>query len=111
MKIKRHKIGRIVCLLCDGALIGEHLASLEEQVGQCLDGGDVRVVIDMNAVPYIDSTGLETLLACADRIRKQGGSLKILNPNPLCNEILEITRMTRYFEVTFDLEDAARSFA
>ncbi len=110
MKIKRHRIGRIVFLSPDEALIGEHLAVLDEQIQQCLDAGEVRVVLDLNAVPYIDSAGLEKLLACADRVRKKGGSLKISNPNPLCNEILEITRMTRYFDITFDLEDAARSF-
>jgi anti-anti-sigma factor len=111
MKIKRHKIGRIVFLSPDFAFIEENLGLFDAEIEQCLETGEVRVVLDLNLVPYIDSAGLEKLLACADRIRRKGGSLKISNPNPLCNEILQITRMTRYFDLTFDLEDAARSFA
>jgi len=88
----------------DFALIGENMASLDEQVKECLDKNDIHLVIDLASVPYIDSEALEKLLEYYNQIRNIGGSLEIFNPNPLCNEILNITRITNYIDIYFDLE-------
>jgi len=110
MNVKRNKVGVITFLTPEGAMIGEEMAPFEAEISECLERDELRLVIDFDHVPYIDSEGLERLLDAFNRVRERNGNIKISNPNPLCNEILEITRMTRYFDIFFDLEKAARSF-
>jgi anti-anti-sigma factor len=95
-----------IFLIPDFALIGEHMAPLDEEVKNCFDRNDLNLAIDFELVPYIDSEGLEKLLEYYNQIRSKGGSLEIFNPNPLCNEILNITRITDYIDIYFNLEKA-----
>ncbi len=111
MKVSRTKSGVITFLSPDFALIGENIALLDKEVKKCLEINELRLVIDFELVPYIDSEGLEKLLEYYHQISRAGGSLKIFNPNPLCNDILYVTRITDYFDIYFDLEKAGRSFS
>lgn len=103
-RIRRTKSGARTFLAPDFALIGDSLLLLDDEVGKCIDTGELRLVIDFQSVPYIDSEGLEKLLEYHNQIRRKGGSLEIFNPNPLCNEILHITSMNDYLDIYFNLE-------
>jgi anti-anti-sigma factor len=94
----------------DLALIGENMSLLDEEVKKCLDANELHLVIDFELVPYIDSEGLEKLLEYYNKIRRKGGSLEIFNPNPLCNEILNVTCITDYLDIYFNLEKAGGKF-
>ena len=110
MSINRTHVGVITFFSPDFPFSGENMAELDSEIEQCATSKENRVVIDLNHVSFIDSEGLEKLLTYSDLIRREGGTIKLANPNPLCNEILEITRMSSYFDIYFDLEKAARSF-
>lgn len=109
-KVRREKSGVKTCLIPDFALIGENIDLLNKEVKKCLDMNELRIVIDFQSVPYIDSEGLEKLLEYYNQIRRSGGSLEIFNPNPLCNEILNVTCITDYLDIYFNLEQAGGSF-
>ncbi len=105
-KVRCNKSGVKIILTADFALIGENMASLDEEINKCLERNSLHLVIDCESVPYIDSEGLEKLLEYYNEVRSKGGSLEIFNPNPLCNEILNITRITDYIDIYFNLEKA-----
>jgi anti-anti-sigma factor len=111
MNVKRNTVGLVTFLSPDAALIGENMPLLDEAITGCLAKGEIRLILDLTHVPYIDSEALEKLLEYGNQFRKKGGSIKISNPNPLCNEILKITGMSQYFDISFDLKEAARGFA
>jgi len=102
--------GRITILTPDTALVAANLAPLQEELRVCITAGRNRIVLDLGPVPFIDSRGLEWLLDAARRLRSAGGRLKLVNPNPLCSEILTATRLVPEIEVYFDLHQAGRSF-
>ena len=92
------------------ALIGENINALDKEVKKCLETNEQRLVIDFECVPFIDSEGLEKLLEYYNQCRRNGGSLEIYNPNPLCNEILNVTCITDYIDIYFNLEQAGGKF-
>ncbi len=104
--IGRVKSGVKTILSPECALIGENIALLAKEIRLCLEAGEVRLVIDFESVPFIDSEGLEKLLEFYNEARRSGGSLEIFNPNPLCNEILNITCITDYLDIYFSLDQA-----
>lgn len=72
--------------------------------------GKERVVLNLEKVCYIDSSGVGQLVASFKRIRNRGGQLKLLDPSKQVRDVLRRTKLDTAFEV-FQVEaDAIRSF-
>ncbi|MEW6380618.1 MAG: STAS domain-containing protein [bacterium] len=110
MKIKETKLGLVSILALVGPIIEEHAGILKERLEQCLNAGDLRILVDLKEVTLIDSAGLELLWDALMKFRKVNGSLKLVNANPLIMDIFLATRMTNAFEIFSDQEKAYRSF-
>jgi anti-sigma B factor antagonist len=65
--------------------------SLREQLIELVNDGHTQLVLDLDGIDFLDSTGLGTLIGALRRARTQGGDLRLV-----CTE----TRVTRLFEIT-----------
>jgi len=110
MKIKETKLGLICILSISGPVIKDHIQTLQESLDNHLNAGDLRILIDLQEAPLIDSSGLELLWDSLMRFRKVGGSLKLVHASPLIMDIFLATRMTNIFEIFSDQDKAFRSF-
>jgi anti-sigma B factor antagonist len=73
-------------------------------------GKSRKVVIDFAEVPYIDSSGLATLIELFQRLKKNNGALRICCVSDKVKNIFEITKLHRLFEVYSDQESALENF-
>lgn len=89
---------------------GEHVSELASVLEICLKRGQPRVVLDLQGVAIMDSTGLELLLDTHDECQRLGGAMKLANPGNLCSEVLKLTGVAARFEVFGDTGSAIRSF-
>lgn len=71
----------------------------KEELERLLGAGKKRIVIDFSKVPYIDSSVLGHLVHGYSTLRKEGGSLKLLNPSKRIIDLLTLTRLLPVFEV------------
>jgi anti-anti-sigma factor len=110
MKIKETKLGLICILSISGPIVKGHIQTLEESLDNHLNAGDMRLLIDLQEAPLIDSSGLELLWDSLMKFRKVGGSLKLVHASPLIMDIFLATRMTNIFEIFSDQDKAFRSF-
>ena len=69
-----------------------------------------NVVLDLDNTEMLDSAGLGALMNVHDRLREQGGDVKIATTNFSNRKILEITRLDRQLEVFSSVIDAVKSF-
>jgi len=83
---------------------------VREKISQLGAAGKHNVVVDLGAVDYIDSTGLGILVICFTSLKKQGGALKLVNPNKRNVELLLLTKLHTVFEVFNEDQDAVNSF-
>src|SRR6476646_8059145 len=83
---------------------------VREKVNQLSAAGRYKIVIDLSAVEYIDSTGLGVLVICFTSLKKFGGALKLVNPNKRNVELLLLTKLHTVFEVFTEVQDAVNSF-
>jgi len=83
---------------------------IREKVNQLSAAGKYKIVIDLTNVEYIDSTGLGILVICFTSLKKQGGALKLVNPNKRNVELLLLTKLHTVFEVFNEVQDAVNSF-
>jgi len=83
---------------------------IREKVAELAAAGRFKVVVDLGGVDYIDSTGLGILVICFTSLKKQGGALKLVNPNKRNVELLLLTKLHTVFEVFNEEQDAVNSF-
>jgi anti-sigma B factor antagonist len=84
---------------------------LADKVRSLLQQGHRQLLINLAAVPYMDSTGLGAMVHAYATATRQGGSVKLLNSTKKLHDLLVITKLSTVFE-SFDSEPAAvASFA
>jgi anti-sigma B factor antagonist len=70
-----------------------------------------RVVLDMRAVGFVDSSGLGALLACLRHLSARRGHLCLCNLTAPVQALFELMRMHRVITIQPTREDALRSCA
>jgi anti-sigma B factor antagonist len=81
---------------------------LKEVLVDLLSRGRAHLVVDLDRVEFLDSTGLGVLMSGMRRAAEQEGSLKVLCSNPRHQRIFEITGLTTVFDVCLSEEEALR---
>jgi RNA polymerase sigma-B factor len=72
-----------------------------------LGGGKVkRLVIDLEAVEFLDSTGLGVLVGGLKRMRSKGGDLALVCTKPRILKVFEITALTKVFTIATSRDEA-----
>lgn len=77
----------------------------------CLDAhGISKAVLDLQSVPYIDSTGLAFVVELHKELTRRGGQLLLARANARVREVLEMTRIREIVPLYDDVEDAETTF-
>jgi len=93
-----------------GRLTVGEASSVREKITAVIATGTVNVLLNLQNVEYIDSTGLGALVICFTSLKKAGGALKLVNPNKRNVELLLLTKLHTIFEVFNDEQDGVNSF-
>ena len=72
---------------------------IRDQVRAALAQGHRNIEIDLSATGFLDSCGLGCLVALHKTAAGRKGSLRLLNPTPQVQQLLQLTRMDRVFDV------------
>lgn len=70
-----------------------------------------RVVLDMTAVKFVDSSGLGALISCLRLLNTRRGDFKLCAMSRPVRALFELMRMHRVFNIYDARSDAVRSFA
>jgi anti-sigma B factor antagonist len=79
-----------------------------EQLIQLVDQGHRNIVVDLEGVEFLDSTGLGVLVGGLKRVRSHDGDLALVCTQRRILKVLEITGLTKVFSI-YDSADAAVS--
>lgn len=79
--VARHRLGTTTHLDVSGELDLGSSPELAAAVDDAFDGGPERLVVDLRAVTFIDSSGLSVLLHARDRAEQIGATLVVLRPH------------------------------
>jgi anti-sigma B factor antagonist len=93
-----------------GRLTVGEASTLRDRINERLAAGHKNVILTLQHVDYIDSTGLGSMVICFTTLKKAGGALKLVNPNKRNIELLLLTKLHTIFEVFSDEQEAVNSF-
>jgi anti-sigma B factor antagonist len=68
------------------------------------------MILDLSGVPYVDSSGLGSLVSASTSCRKAGRRLALTGVNKRVLKVLEITHVENVFLMFPRLEDALEAF-
>ena len=88
------------------ATIGSSNEMLANKLRETVDGGASKLLVNLEGVSQIDSSGISTLVRNYVTLGKKGGALKLMKPAGRVREVLEVTRLTSCIP-TFDDETKA----
>jgi len=109
LKITNREVDGVTVVALDGRIVlGEETKALRETVKGLLAEGRKKLVLNMDHVPYLDSSGIGMLVGGYSSAKSQGASLRLCSVGPRCKEVLGL--IPGVIEM-FDTEaDAVRSF-
>ena len=109
MEIAERTLNDVTILDLKGKMtLGEGDELLKDKINSLLAAGKKKLLLNLEAVPYIDSAGLGEVVRTYTTVSRQGGSLKLLNLTKRIEDLLSITKLLTVFD-TFDSEAEAIS--
>jgi len=75
---------------------------LRDAVAAAFDEQPARIVVDLSAVPYIDSTGIGVLVGAAHRAAEEQRGFAVLNPQRNVLRVLALLGVQDQLNVTHD---------
>ncbi len=92
---KRDREGISILDLKGRLVVGEPSGRLREKLSEETGQGIKRVILNLEGVEYIDSTGLGSMVICFTSLQKAGGALKLMKLNRRNVELLVLTKLSR----------------
>jgi len=90
--------------------LGEGCDLLRNTVKGLLESGRKDILLSLEGVTYLDSSGLGQLAGCYATTSRMGGQLKILHAPGKVANLLQVTRLFTVFVTFSDEAEAIRSF-
>lgn len=106
MDINTRNKGDIVILDIAGEIDLYNAPEIKDIINKLIEEKKFNVIINLEQVSYIDSSGIGALISSLSNLKKYQGGLKIINVFASVRKVFELTKLTSFFEI-YDLEDEA----
>jgi anti-anti-sigma factor len=110
MQVTVESYGQAAILHCKGELTADTLDAFRKEVDHTLQEPQIRdLVMNLEEVPFLDSTALEYLLDLQEKLAERLGQIKLARPDENVAKVLEITRLDSAFDRYTDLSAAVKT--
>ncbi len=84
--------------------------SLKEEMAQYLNKSGKNLVLNLEGIEYIDSSGFGALLSILRNAKNNNSSFKICNVSPDVMELIKLLQLHNVFEIYDNVEECVKSF-
>ena len=111
MTITAREIGEVTVVDLVGRItVQEGWETFRDLMRDLLRRDRVKIVLNMQQVPYIDSTALGEIIRTYTSVIRHNGSVKLLNVSSHVHQLLVITSLLSVFDLFESEADAIKSF-
>jgi anti-sigma B factor antagonist len=112
LQIETREVNGTAVLALGGRIVlGEESRALREKVNGLLAIGNKKIILNVDRVGYIDSSGIGMLVAIYHAAKSHGASLALCHLGSHFEGVLQITRLLTVFDTYKTEADAVRSLA
>ncbi|HOK55143.1 MAG TPA: STAS domain-containing protein [Armatimonadota bacterium] len=106
LETSTHEVDGIKVLDVAGEIDVYTAPKFKEAVNQIINEGQKDLVVNMEQVTYMDSSGFGTLLSATKRLRPEGGTVNLVACNSAIDRMLRITRLNTVFGTYQTVDEA-----
>ncbi len=109
LEVSVHEAGGIHFVNVHGRLtIGDPSEHLSDFVQKLTQSGARKIIVDLNDIPQIDSSGISVLVKLSISLARLGGALHLVCGPGRVRDALTVTRLVEAIP-TFETEDQAKA--
>lgn len=110
MKLTQQQLNGFSVLYIKEERIDAHNSGdLKQYILDMIESGENNIVVQLQEVKFVDSSGLGALLAGYKHAATKSGKLALSNMQRQVLSMFELTRLNRVFEIYSDLDEAFSS--
>ena len=110
MNIDIVKKGEVAVIKIEGSLDADTIGQFRQKSESFFSRGTTKFIVDLSQLAFVDSMGLGLLISLLRRAREKKGDVKIFGLKGEVNDIFEITRLGKLFEIAASEEEALQKF-
>ncbi len=111
LKTRTIQNGKVAIFDIKGSLIGgDEIDLLRASVVDFIEQGNKCLVINLQKVNYINSSGIGAIISAHTSYRRNGGEIRLVGVSSNVHNLLVVTRLIDVFEVFDSVNEAIESF-
>ena len=99
MEISQREKDGITILDIQGEIDLYNAPEIKDIIQKLIEAQKYNVIINLEKVSYIDSSGIGALISSLSNLKKYQGGLKIINVYVSVKKVFELTKLTSFFEI------------
>ncbi len=110
MQLEERAVGDVIVLAPSGRMTrDDSFGAVKHRLDDLVQEGRRKLVLDLGAVSYMDSTCLGELVSGLVRVRKNGGTLHLANLTPRVERLLTMVKLMSVFQTFRSAQEAVLS--
>ena len=111
IRVDNRQVGDVQVIAVSGRItIGEGSSALRQTVQDLVQRKQLKILLNLGEVPYIDSSGIGELVSAYSAVTKSGGQFKLSNLTKRVKDLLKISRHDMLFDIHEEEAAAVKSF-
>lgn len=107
MQINMSEKDDVVVLALQGKILGgPEAGAINDKIHENIEKGKKKIVIDMQGLELMNSSGLGILIAAVTTLKNNNGNLALAHVPERIEHLLKITRLLEVFKMFDSVEDA-----
>jgi len=112
ISVKYVENATIITFTDEKILEDKDIRALQDSITPVIEQAErINLILDFCNVRFLSSAVLGLLIRLSKRVYEHDGRLRLCNINPKIYEIFKITRLTKVFDISPDIESAGDSLA
>ncbi|HEY0888769.1 MAG TPA: anti-sigma factor antagonist [Nocardioides sp.] len=106
LSLATHEVAGTTVVTVGGEIDVYTAPKLRDKITELVGGGAYQIVVDLEAVEFLDSTGLGVLVGGLKKVRANDGSLRLVCTQDRLLKIFRITGLAKVFEIHASTDEA-----
>jgi anti-anti-sigma factor len=102
--------GQVSLVYITGSLTSFEVSGLRTTISSLLQQGRKKMILNLDGLLYLDSSGIGELVRNYMTVLKSGGEMKVVGLRPKVEEIFKVTQLYQIFQEFQDEAAALESF-
>jgi anti-sigma B factor antagonist len=102
--------GQVSLVHVTGSLTSFEVSGLRTTITSLLQQGRRKIILNLDGLRYLDSSGIGELVRNYMTVIKAGGEMKVVGLKPKVEEIFKVTQLHQIFQEFQDEKEALESF-